>query len=283
MGDTDSLLGARLKIERARQHLESLRHETRVFTETNPYEIVAKRDPQSGDHVVRIRYKRPNVKVPLRLSLIAGDIAHNLRSALDHLAVQLAIIGTGASRTTQFPIFGDEDDYRQLEDRHLRGIVKGHRTRIEALQPYHVGKLIASGQGLTGKQDPLMPNVWLMIVGRLDNTDKHRLLLPSIPFSPYSQPRFIGVKKAVGTYPAKWVRLEDGAELFRITELELLPGATEMKMEKDPAFTILFGDPELDVRALWADDTKGGATAADLAQAADAVQGVIDAFAPDFG
>ena len=277
---TDPLLGARLKVERARQHLETLRHETRVFTEGEPYRFVTERDPDTGDHVVRLRVSQPDI--PLRLGLIAGDAVHNLRSALDHLAVQLADIGTGAKRSTQFPVFDDEHEYRLHQDRTLAGIVKGHRARIDALQPYHVRERVDRGVYLTGRTDPLLTNLCLMIVARLDNADKHRLLLRAVGMSRFEQPKFIGVKRATGTYRDPWVRMDDGAELFRVTEVELLPGATEMEMKANPSYTILFGDPETALPVLWSDPTKGGASRADLALAADKVQGVIDDFASEF-
>src|SRR5262249_51464823 len=42
---------------------------------------------------------------PDRLFMLIGDVLHNLRSALDHLAWSLA--GTLADRNTEFPIFVD--------------------------------------------------------------------------------------------------------------------------------------------------------------------------------
>lgn len=277
----DPLLGARLKIERARQHLKTLGHETRVFTESQPYRTVIEPDPETGDQVVRVRLTRPERRIPLRLGLIAGDAIHNLRSALDHLAWQLAVIGDGPDRFTQFPLFDDAHEYRRLEHRLLHGIVKGHRTRIEALQPYHVKQLVNAGT-LLDRGDPRIINASLMAIGRLDNTDKHRLILPITGIAAWREPKFHGVKRATGTYPGEWVRMEDGAELFRVTEWEMLPGATKVDVEHNPSFTILFGDPEFDVATLWSDRAKAAMSRADLLTAADHVQGVIDSFAPDF-
>ncbi len=277
----DPLLGARLKIERARQHLESLQHETRVFTDSNPYRTVIEPDPETGDQVVRIRLAQPERRIPLRLGLIAGDAIHCLRSALDHLAWQLAVIGDGPDRFTRFPLFDDAHEYRRQEHRVLHGIVKGHRARIEALQPYHVKVRVEAGT-LLDRGDPRITNVALMAIGRLDNADKHRLILPITSIAAWREPKFKGVKRATGTYPGEWVRVEDGAELFRVTEWEMLPGATKVNVERDTSFTILFGDPEYDVVTLWRDRAKAAMSGADLNMAADHVQSVIDSFAPDF-
>ena len=100
----DALIGARLKVERARKHLDLLRQETRAFTEGKPYGVRAEFDAERSEYAIRIRLRDPDTRVPIGLSLIAGDAVHNLRSALDHLAWQLAIIGTGPGRFTQFPL-----------------------------------------------------------------------------------------------------------------------------------------------------------------------------------
>jgi len=212
-------------------------------------------DLETGDQVVRIKVRQPERRVPLRLGLIAGDAIHCLRSALDHLAWQLAVIGDGPDRNTQFPLIDNLNEYRRLEHRLLHGIAQGHRTRIEALQPYHVRQLVDAGTPLE-RGDPRIVNVSLMAIGRLDNVDKHRLILPSTSVAAWREPKFKGVKRATGTYPGDWVRVEDGAELFRITEWELLPGTTNVEVERETAFTILFGDPEFDVAALWTDRAK---------------------------
>jgi hypothetical protein len=46
--------------------------------------------------------------VPLRLSLLAGDLVHNLRSALDHAVYQL-VLGDKREPTTrtQWPMFSE--------------------------------------------------------------------------------------------------------------------------------------------------------------------------------
>ena len=277
----DPLLGARLKIERARYHLKSLGHETRVFTESDPYRTVIELDPETRHQIVRIRLRQPEHRIPLRLGLIAGDAIHCLRSALDHLAWQLAVIGDGPDRSTQFPLFDDAKEYRGKEHRLLHGVAKGHRARIEALQPYHVKQLVDAGK-LLERGDPRLVNVALMAIGRLDNVDKHRLILPSTSVAAWREPKFKGVTRATGTYPGEWVRVEDGAELFRITEWELLPGTTNVEVERGTAFTILFGDPEYDIAALWNDRAKAAMSAADLRMTAGHVQNVIDSFASDF-
>jgi hypothetical protein len=99
-----------------------------------------------------------------------GEIAHNLRSALDHLVVQL-VVDNGRdpeSTRTQFPIFLREDDYRQKRGRRpahreamLDGVAKSNKTVIDGLQPYQAGPRSA-------RRHPL----WLL--REITDRDRHR-------------------------------------------------------------------------------------------------------------
>lgn len=275
------LVGAYLKVGRARQHLELLDRERQRFTETDPYRLEIEHDPQTGHQIVRFRCDGP-FRVPMQMSMIAGDAIHNLRSALDHVVYRLALAGGGTGERSQFPIIEDAKDYWRQEGRLLKGVVKGQRAIIEALQPYHV-------RGATEplhEEDPRALNIHLMVLGRLDNMDKHRLLLAGAAVSPFTQPRFSGVVSAKGSYPASWIRVQDGAEYFRITEFEMLPGVSEMKVESNFPYTIGFGDPEFgplgQANDIWADRAKGFCTKADLTIIADIVERIIGTFIPYF-
>ncbi len=58
--------------------------------------------------VVRARISQP---IPHHLSLVIGDIVHNLRSAFDHLAYQAVIAGGDTPTTnTEFPVSWDSAD-----------------------------------------------------------------------------------------------------------------------------------------------------------------------------
>jgi hypothetical protein len=97
-----------------------------------------------------------------------GDAAHNLRTALDHLAYHLVLVGTdnGEVRSKgwekiQFPIAHSADSYKS--DR-TAGKVQGMERKaieaIDALKPYK------------GGNEPL----WLL--NKIDNADKHSFILP---------------------------------------------------------------------------------------------------------
>jgi hypothetical protein len=96
--------------------------------------------------------------------MILGDAVQNLRSALDHLAQQLYLVGTGGSAgyrdKTSFFIAPKASEYK----RHVSGKVEGMRKdaidALSALEPYNGGK----GH-----------DFW--ILHRLNNIDKHRTIV----------------------------------------------------------------------------------------------------------
>ena len=92
----DPLMGARLKLERARQHIKELGVTIKSYTDRQPYHLAVEKEEGTEHQVVRIRFAQPEVKIPRRLGLIVGDAIYNLRSVLDHLTWQLAVLGAPA-------------------------------------------------------------------------------------------------------------------------------------------------------------------------------------------
>jgi hypothetical protein len=145
------------KLERASEHVRELESEVRNFLEADPYTVGTRRDPESQ----RLVYYVVSVRdTPVRMSAIAGDILHNLRSALDHLAYQLVLVGGGTpSNQTCFPIYDSVDKYRSNRGQKVAGMRQDAITAIDAIRPYQGG------------------NDALWFLHRLNNIDKHRLLI----------------------------------------------------------------------------------------------------------
>ena len=77
-----------LKLDRAREHLASLDSEWRRWRDGEPYRFAHEADPDTGENVIRLEVlERP----PPKFAVILGDCVHNLRSALDNLAYELAV------------------------------------------------------------------------------------------------------------------------------------------------------------------------------------------------
>src|SRR5947209_8187339 len=65
---------------------------------SEPYSVAWQPDPEPDWHQARLKVRHDP---PLRLGLIFGDVIHNLRSALDNLVCQLALLGSGDCAQTR--------------------------------------------------------------------------------------------------------------------------------------------------------------------------------------
>jgi hypothetical protein len=174
-----ALDGCREKIKRAEEHREELESEVAAWLEAHPIPFRAKYDPQTGSHIARIT-SVPQPIPTLRWGVIIGDVLHNLRSALDHLAWELAHWG---GRTppdpggVKFPIADSLVTFGSgAATRATKQMDPVHVAKIESLQPYH--------------PENVGPDRWtgayihpLAFVRDLSNADKHRLPTPILAVS----------------------------------------------------------------------------------------------------
>lgn len=157
----ERLEAIQLKIGRAKAHTDELRSAISSFFATSPYKVAAKRDPQTRKLVYYVSSVCPT---PVCFATVTGDIIQNLRSALDHLAYQLFVVGTNGSkapgRHVSFLIAANAARYKSG----LAGSVQGMRqdaiNALSAVEPYNGGK---------GHQ--------LWVLHELNNIDKYRLLV----------------------------------------------------------------------------------------------------------
>jgi hypothetical protein len=192
-----------LKIGRARERLNEIDREATTFLYTQPYVVVSHKDTEPNWFTMRCRtFSAP----PMSLGLMAGDFAHNLRSALDYVVYQLAALGEsgekGRGKKTQFPIFRDAVEYERWEKVYLKGVRDKERAAIRELQPFD------------------RPGSLLFAIMELDDRDKHRLVDPvgsiagAVRLSPY-----VGtvIHEVIPTSapPDHAINLDDGAVLGR--------------------------------------------------------------------
>lgn len=162
------LRGVDAKIRWAKGHLTKLKRGINDTLTTHPYRFVGEMDAQTGEYVLSVR---DLPAMDPAWSLQVGDVVHNLRSALDHLAWQLVILDGGEpTEKTQFPVRKSALNAKgELAHTQLRPAVSNPDIldALEAVQPY-IGP---EGQPANYAENPL----WRL--NRLDITDKHRLLL----------------------------------------------------------------------------------------------------------
>jgi hypothetical protein len=189
-----SIEGVRLKIKQAHDHLDTLNDEVKRLTD-DLYEngVIKKIEPQTGDYVWRINADPSSAD---DCGLIAGDLIHNLRAALDHVVYELA---TQDRPLTEFPIYlkpgPGRDGFHEAGIAKMWSLPLEAKVIIERFQPY------SGWNGLKDKAHPL----WQ--IHDLDRIDKHRRLLTvpyaattsadivvtnPVPSEPYVIPKMVG-------------------------------------------------------------------------------------------
>jgi hypothetical protein len=155
----------RRKVEWAETHFQNLEVVKNRFIERTPYTIGSEPDSKAGHEGLHRFFPTSFEEVDPNIALIAGDIIHNLRSALDHLACHLvAVAGNPILDETAFPIFRGDEIHEATFRRKVEGMRDSAKNKIRATEPYEKGK---------GR------NLWAL--HRLDIADKHHALL-TIPY-----------------------------------------------------------------------------------------------------
>jgi|GEM_PF-4656055 len=231
-----SLKSVRSKIDRANLHFRDLKAFADKILPANdgytgpPYEYDADRQHLSIFAPVA-------APIDQSFSLVLGDCIHNLRSALDHLVFQLAVLngkGGDAQTKTHFPIFLTPDEFKKRTKKHVEPFISAAAfTAIEALQPYKTGD---------------MDKDILWIISQLDIIDKHRLL---VVVAQHAKPINLRVTVPTGeTFESpiegEWKRVESKAELLRVDLSRAIRTPGNVQVNLDSAKSIQIVDSGLD-------------------------------------
>ncbi len=161
---SDLFHGARLKIQRAKRHIQELLS-LLVRVQAHSHTVHVETDIDTGYDSLNIELGKA---VPEEFMCIAGDAMHNLRTALDFVANEIEFLTTGQrTKHTKFPVCDTRDE--------LVAVINGGFVRkapkgiidfiVDVVQPYE------SGDGKC---------IWALHA--LDIEDKHRLLIPHVQF-----------------------------------------------------------------------------------------------------
>lgn len=207
------------KVDRAKVHLDALSEAIESWRKNHADSLTPHDDLERGEYVVEIRPPDPDVKI----ALIAGDFVCCLRSALDHLAWQLAATVTpDPPKRICFPIYGEntiDNQYAFVKSTH--GIPEEAIVTIRSLQPYQGGD--------TYKRK------YLWILHALWNIDKHR----HIPLHSFVSEWRLAPESAM---PLRIDKLDDHAKLiFRISD------KPNVKFQPMPPPQVIFGDKKEDI------------------------------------
>ena len=231
-----------LKLQRAAHHLADLEAEAIKWGKSDHHSVFHENDPDGGPNDYRVRVITDPIP-PDPFAVLIGDVLHNLRGAIDHLAFTLMRHYTHSPseemmKGSQFPIFGDElrKGVAALEKdrsgdftRMIGGIAPGAQTIIKSLQPYRRGDQYASHP--------------LWILQELSNIDKHRLLLVSSVANAYSMVhpdtfQYYQFSNVINVYD---VLIEPEAVVLRYSAV-LIDPSHKMDVKFDPVLKIVFGD-----------------------------------------
>jgi hypothetical protein len=184
------------KLDRAHELLEELRSEFRQFLEREPYRLVREFVTETSELVWRFEVRE---ELPSRWAILIGDIAHNLRSALDYTMWQLVLANDEQpDQQTQFPITLREASFRPS------GIAENHEVIVRDVQPFN-----AAGAELAHP---------LYVLRQISNRDKHRVLHTTYAVLGAAGFRIYDTEdiSAVGEFTVTFGTIEPGAEVFRI-------------------------------------------------------------------
>jgi hypothetical protein len=235
----DVLEGVRLKLDRAEDGLEEINEAIVEYLREKNYTVEGEFDRDTSKYVLRGRVTKRTPEV----GVIAGEVVHNLRSALDHVAWQLALLTTPTPYDlTAFPIALTPGEFGSKRGQAMIGdIAPKHRALIESFQPYN------------GTQQAWTP-LALRDLRVLSNTDKHRVINATIARSVTKRQLMIGeklviVRDATAYRDVEWFKGGpiDRAEIASMT-LEGVGPDPKVKVDGLLGVTVAFDDPALTVR-----------------------------------
>ncbi len=155
---TPYLAGPRLKLNRAKEHLNSLNDLLQPFAQSERERVTQEFNQETSCQ----EFWLDPTPSPPEWGPLIGDVLYNSRSALDHLANQLAG-GDINDRETFWPIFCDPGQFSRKGEPFIQGMPDDAQTFVKESQPYARGH-------------KLPRNDVLAVLNRLSNADKHRHL-----------------------------------------------------------------------------------------------------------
>jgi hypothetical protein len=181
---------------------------------------------------------------PVMWGLLLGDMVHDYRSSLDHIAWALYKRGRtpnlteSKERLVLFPIADDRTKFNDSLTRKLPGVRRADIAIVRRYQPYKSGKR------------KLHLHV-LKVLDGLSTADKHRVIQPVQPAPETAGYRLIQqtdcVATRLGPRRARRVTLKPGTELARVYVRKTGPNP---EIDVEPHFTL---DPAINERLTFQD------------------------------
>jgi hypothetical protein len=155
------------KLKRAEQNIVNLKAEIDLFVQGGEYPVLP--HPNSEEWEKAKAYHRDK-RIPLRFSVLAGEVVHHLRSCFDHVVWHFSAgrVTTRNENAIEFPVLDSDPAGNKNKvgeyNRKIQAIANPDVIAlIKKMQPYEVGSHIA--------------NHALLIIHNMDRFDKHRELV----------------------------------------------------------------------------------------------------------
>jgi hypothetical protein len=149
--------GIRAKLARAPEHLRTLYEQLDEYLDASPFDVQRQTQPGDETSVFVLQVRRPP---PIELSVLVGEVAHQLRSAVEHIAFGLVLAaGNEPTPRTIFPVLLKQPKPKL---RIAGGISAEALAIVDRVQPYKLTE--------DRESHPLY------VLHRLWNVDKHRNL-----------------------------------------------------------------------------------------------------------
>lgn len=147
--------GIRAKLARGVEHLLDLDERVATYLDSEPLGIRREVSPDGRRQVFVLKQERPP---GLDLSVLVGEVVHQLRSAVEHVAHGLVLSNGGEpTRKTAFPVHRTRPAQLKIDG----GVASEALVLVDGFQPY---------QAPNPSEHPLH------VLNRLWNIDKHRAL-----------------------------------------------------------------------------------------------------------
>jgi hypothetical protein len=171
VGRLTSFRSARAKLKRADEVVKSMRLDAEGLR-LDIWDVL--RVERSADGATYMFVVDEPPALPGHWSVTTGEVIYNLRSALDHAAFELSVIGRGRDLTrqeagaSQFPLYTISNDFEKGAPKRLPGVGSDLVALIERVQPYP-----SRGREHSPTLFDEAP-YWLGVLNRLSNVEKHR-------------------------------------------------------------------------------------------------------------
>jgi hypothetical protein len=208
---TDLFSGPEMKIARAKRHVGELALESTAFLARRPFAVIVEEPPDAPAYLqchvwkVHVRQQMPN-----KLPACVGDAVHNLRSALDLMACDLARHNGRSATSVYFPFAVDAVELeKEIKKRNLHRINPDALALVRSLKPYRGG------------------NVDLRALHDLDVHDKHKG--PIALINAVTTPSFaLKLGNRVNPIPSWNSAIKDGLWLMMMPACDNIPLGTEI-------------------------------------------------------